>query len=52
VKQTWALLESNLPRDNWIDGEEIELVCAFGEVCASPKANKADLLFPSPEHAF
>jgi len=31
VKQRRALLESNPPRDNWIDGDEIESVSGFGE---------------------
>jgi hypothetical protein len=36
VKQRRALLESNPPRDNWIDGDEIESVSAFGEAKVSP----------------
>jgi hypothetical protein len=37
VKQRRALLESNPPRDNWIDGDEIKNVSrSFGEANTSP----------------
>jgi hypothetical protein len=36
VKQKRALLESNPPRDNWIEGDEIKTVSTFGEAKTSP----------------
>ena len=51
VKQRRALLESNPPRDSWIDGDEIENVGAFGEAETSPNGSSADSI-SEPEHAF
>ena len=50
VKQKRALLESNLPRDNWIEGDEIKSVSTFGEANTSPKALRETLYFRA-EHA-
>ena len=50
MKQRRALLESNPPRDNWIDGDEIETLCAFGEAKTSPNGNPANSI-SEPEHA-
>jgi hypothetical protein len=36
VKRKRALLESNPPRDNWSDGDEIKRVSTFGEANTSP----------------
>src|SRR6266487_426317 len=36
AKQKRALLESNPPRDNWIEGDEIKTVSTFGEAKTSP----------------
>ena len=51
AKQRWALLESNPPRDNWIDGDEIENVGTFGEAKTSPNGSLADSI-SEPEDAF
>ena len=50
VKQTRALLESNPPRDNWIDGDEIKSVSTFGEANTSPN-EKRETFISEPEHA-
>ena len=50
VKQTRALLESNPPRDNWIDGDEIKSVSTFGEANTSPNENW-ETFISEPEHA-
>jgi hypothetical protein len=50
VKQTRALLESNPPRDNWIDGDEIKSVSTFGEANTSPNENWKTFI-SEPEHA-
>ena len=47
MKQKQALLRSNLPRDNWTDGDEIKNVSTSGEAKTSPEA-KWRLLFQSP----
>jgi hypothetical protein len=47
VKQKRALLESNPPRDTWIDGDEIKTVSTFGEAKTSPN-EKQKTLFQSP----
>src|SRR6266581_8239814 len=41
AKQKRALLKSNPPRDNWIEGDEIKPVSIFGEANTSPK-NKSE----------
>jgi hypothetical protein len=50
VKQKRALLESNPPRDNWIDGDEIKSVSAFGEANTSPN-EQGQTFISEPEHA-
>ena len=50
VKQKRALLESNPPRDNWIEGDEIKSVSTFGEANPSPKALGETFYFRA-EHA-
>jgi hypothetical protein len=45
VKRKRALLESNPPRDNWTDGDEIKRVSTFGEANTSPNENLGDLYF-------
>ncbi len=50
MKQRRALLESNPPRDNWIDGDEIENVSAFGEAKTSPNGS-GQTSISEPEHA-
>ena len=50
VKQKRALLESNPPRDNWIEGDEIKNVSPFGEAKTSPNGNW-ETLISEPEHA-
>src|SRR3954469_23842457 len=51
VKQRRALLESNPPRDNWIDGDEIKNVSrSFGEANTSPN-QKGQTFISEPEHA-
>ena len=51
VKQKRALLESNPPRDSWIDRRRNELVSTFGEAKTSPKAT-LETFISEPEHAF
>ena len=50
AKQRWALLESNPPRDSWIEGDEIKNVSAFGEAKTSPNENR-ETFISEPEHA-
>src|SRR4051812_153210 len=51
VKQKRALLESNPPRDNWIDGDEIKNVStSFGEANTSPN-QRGQTFISEPEHA-
>jgi len=50
AKQRRALLESNPPRDNWIDGDEIKSVSTFGEANTSPN-DKWQTFISEPEHA-
>ena len=50
VKQKRALLKSNPPRDNWIEGDEIKNVSAFGEAQTSPKVS-LETFISEPEHA-
>src|SRR2546421_3837868 len=50
VKQRWALLESNPPRDSWIERRRNKTVSTFGEAKASPKAN-LETFISEPEHA-
>src|SRR6266581_8250126 len=50
VKQRRALLESNPPRDNWIERRRNKTVSSFGEAQTSPKANK-ETFISEPEHA-
>ena len=50
VKQKRALLKSNPPRDNWIDGDEIKNVSTFGEANTSPKPVRR-MIISEPEHA-
>ena len=45
VKRKRALLESNPPRHNWTDGDEIKSVSTFGEDNNSPNENLGDLYF-------
>jgi len=45
VKRRRALLESNPPRDNWSDGDEIKSVSTFGEDNTSPNEKLGDLYF-------
>lgn len=49
VKQKRALLKSNPPRDNWIEGDEIT-VSTFGEAKTSPK-EKLERIISEPSHA-
>jgi hypothetical protein len=51
VKQRWALLESNPPRDSWIERRRNKTVSTFGETQTSPKANW-ETFISEPEHAF
>ena len=51
VKQRRALLESNPPRDSWIDRRRNEVVSTFGEAKTSPKARR-ETFISEPEHAF
>ena len=52
VKQKRALLESNPPRDSWIERRRNKTVSTFGEAKTSPKARQPwRPLFQSPEHA-
>lgn len=50
VKQKRALLKSNPPRDNWIEGDEIKSVSIFGEAKTSPKKNP-ETFISEPSHA-
>src|SRR5689334_19407472 len=50
-KQRRALLESNPPRDNWIERRRNKIVSTFGEATPSPKANWQTFI-SEPEHAF
>src|SRR6516165_2133512 len=51
VKQKQALLESNPPRDSWIEGDEIKNVSIFGEAQTSPNVG-GQTFISEPEHAF
>src|SRR5512138_526519 len=50
VKQRRALLESNPPRDSWIERRRNKAVSTFGEAKTSPKAT-AETFISEPEHA-
>jgi hypothetical protein len=50
VNRKRALLESNPPRDNWTDGDEIKRVSTFGEANTSPN-EKWETFISEPEHA-
>src|SRR6516165_6032539 len=50
VKQRRALLESNPPRDNWIERRGNKNVSAFGEAQTSPNENP-ETFISEPEHA-
>jgi len=50
VKQKRALLKSNPPRDNWIEGDEIKTVSAFGEAQTSPNV-RLETFISEPSHA-
>jgi hypothetical protein len=50
VKRTRALLESNPPRDNWIQRRRNKNVSTFGEVNPSPKSHR-ETFISEPEHA-
>src|SRR5437762_291912 len=50
VKQRRALLKSNPPRDNWIQGDEIKSVSTLGEPKTSPRAN-LETFISEPCHA-
>src|SRR5438270_1844409 len=50
VKQRRALLESNPPRDNWIERRRNKNVSIFGEANTSPKPNQ-ETFISEPEHA-
>ena len=50
VKQKRALLKSNPPRDNWIEGDEIKTVSTFGEAQTSPDVNH-ETFISEPSHA-
>jgi hypothetical protein len=50
VKQKRALLKSNPPRDNWIEGDEIKPVSTFGEANTSPKETVRHFIL-EPSHA-
>jgi hypothetical protein len=52
VKQRRALLESNLPRDSWIERRRNKPVSTFGEAKTSPKATREKTFISEPEHAF
>ena len=45
VKQRRALLESNPPRDSWIERRRNKSVSTFGEAETSPKCKTGDLYF-------
>src|SRR5881392_1462690 len=50
VKQRRALLKSNPPRDNWIEGDEINSVSILGETKTSPRVN-LETFISEPCHA-
>ena len=50
MKQTRALLKSNPPRDNWIEGDEIKNVSILGEAQTSPRLN-LETFISEPRHA-
>src|SRR5213594_938450 len=50
VKQRRALLKSNPPRDNWIEGDEIKSVSTLGEPKSSPRVN-LETFISEPCHA-
>ena len=50
VKQKRALLKSNPPRDNWIEGDEIKTVSIFGEAKTSSNL-RPETFISEPEHA-
>ena len=50
VKQRRALLESNPPRDSWIERRRNKIVPTFGEAQTSPEA-KRQTFISEPEHA-
>src|SRR5216110_1053832 len=50
AKQKRALLESNPPRDNWIEGDEIKTVSTFGEAQTSPNV-RLETFISEPSHA-
>src|SRR4051794_38877982 len=50
AKQRRALLESNPPRDSWIERRRNNTVSTFGEAQTSPKA-KGETIISEPEHA-
>jgi hypothetical protein len=51
VKQKRALLESNPPRDSWIERRRNTTASTFGEAKTSPKATLEPFI-SEPEHAF
>ncbi len=51
AKQRRALLESNSPRDSWIERRRNKTVSTFGEAITSPKASR-ETFISEPEHAF
>src|SRR5579859_4627388 len=51
VKQKRALLESNLPRDSWIERRRNKTVSTSGEAKTSPKVI-SETSISEPEHAF
>src|SRR5260221_6496074 len=50
VKRKRSLLESNPPRDNWIEGRRNKNVSTFGETQTSPNANRQTFI-SEPEYA-
>src|SRR6516165_3068604 len=50
VKQRRALLQSNPPRDSWIERRRNKNVSAFGEAKTSPNENP-ETFISEPEHA-
>jgi len=50
VKQKRALLESDPPRDSWIERRRNKTVSTFGEAKTSPKAT-VETFISEPEHA-
>jgi len=51
VKQKRALLESNPPRDSWIERRRNKIVSTVGEAKTSP-TRKLETFISEPEHAF